>query len=549
MDGSTTGTPNRVTLVLGPSGAGKRTILGLLEDVFGYVSVTKVSPREIIPSLEKAFEAQATTRRRKLALSIEVPLDPADARQFAPYSRRVISESLAALDEVRRRAPSFNVIFLYCSQAELSKRQTFGFHPFKSACGSMAAAIFRECELLVGLFWELAESFADRLAFIDTSNTRLQDLQKEIERTLRPPAPEAESSIMPETEASITDKLVSRGWNKMRATLSEAIRIKEDFAGDKKLELNCLILGETGTGKEKFAQLIHSGPSDKFSIIDCASIPTHLLESELFGHAKGAFTDAAKDREGRVSLAEGGTLFLDEIGLVDRATQGKLLRLVETKGYSRLGENTTRYLQNCRVIGATSRDLEDEVKRGNFLLDLYYRLAGDKLTIPPLRERREDIPLLLDRFLQRDNRLSAAARAILFDYGWPANVRQLKHVATRCRRVKDREIQPADLDLEITSQYPGLTEHEEYIAEAKNQKLGLTDAEEQEIYKRVLRIRDPIERQKDFDEAEDNQWREEWDRCRDVNEMARRFKRDRVNVVRRLDKLGIQRGNSDAAKA
>ena len=206
-------------------------------------------------------------------------------------------------------------------------------------------------------------------------------------------------------------------------------------------DASVLILGETGTGKELVAHEIHrrSRRKDRPLIrVNCASIPKELYESEFFGHARGAFTGAIKDRAGRFEAAEGGTLFLDEIGEIPLDLQGKLLRALQEKHYERVGEERTRQA-DVRIVAATNRDLKKEVAAGRFREDLYYRLNVFPVQIAPLRERREDIPLLAQHFIQvsaRDlgcakPRLTRAGAVRLQGYDWPGNIRELRNVIER----------------------------------------------------------------------------------------------------------------------
>ncbi|MBU6410071.1 MAG: sigma 54-interacting transcriptional regulator [Verrucomicrobia bacterium] len=206
-------------------------------------------------------------------------------------------------------------------------------------------------------------------------------------------------------------------------------------------EASVLILGETGTGKELVAHEIHrrSRRKDKPLIrVNCASIPRELYESEFFGHAKGAFTGAIKDRAGRFEAAEGGTLFLDEIGEVPLDLQGKLLRALQDKSYERVGEDRTRRA-DVRIIAATNRDLKKETVEGRFREDLYYRLNVFPIQVAPLRGRTEDIPLLARHFVESSMkeldapkpRLTRAALVQLQSYDWPGNIRELRNVIER----------------------------------------------------------------------------------------------------------------------
>jgi DNA-binding NtrC family response regulator len=218
-----------------------------------------------------------------------------------------------------------------------------------------------------------------------------------------------------------------------------------------------LLTGDTGTGKELFAQMIHQNSrrsKGPFIPVHCAAIPANLLESELFGHEKGAFTGATERRAGRFEAADGGTLFLDEIGEIDAATQVKLLRFLESHTIERLGSHRPVSL-DLRLVCATNRDLEAMVREGKFREDLYYRLAVVPLRLPSLRERRDDIPLLLSHYLRRfaaENaveapRLTAAAVAVFQDYAWPGNIRELRNAAENLVVLHPgREVGPSDLD-------------------------------------------------------------------------------------------------------
>jgi len=196
-----------------------------------------------------------------------------------------------------------------------------------------------------------------------------------------------------------------------------------------------MITGESGTGKELIARAIHEASSrrDRPLIrVNCAAIPRELFESEFFGHARGAFTGAVRDRIGRFELADGGTLFLDEVGEIPLELQGKLLRVLQEGNFERVGEERTRSV-DVRVIAATNRDLKQEVARGKFREDLYFRLNVFPVESVPLRERREDIPLLAQHFLmlKSDLRLSEGDARRLTHYDWPGNVRELQNVIER----------------------------------------------------------------------------------------------------------------------
>ncbi|UCC13536.1 MAG: sigma 54-interacting transcriptional regulator [Gammaproteobacteria bacterium] len=206
-------------------------------------------------------------------------------------------------------------------------------------------------------------------------------------------------------------------------------------------QVTVLLLGETGVGKEMFARSLHSispRAKNRFVAVNCAAIPEELIESELFGVEKGAFTGAHQSKPGRFERAHGGTLFLDEVGELSPAAQAKLLRVLQDGEFERVGDTRTRSA-DVRVVAATNRDLEADVERGEFRKDLFYRLNTFPVLVPPLRERREDIPLLVDRFLGKSmarhgrRRLSVCPDALetLMHYEWPGNIRELENMIER----------------------------------------------------------------------------------------------------------------------
>jgi two-component system response regulator AtoC len=217
-----------------------------------------------------------------------------------------------------------------------------------------------------------------------------------------------------------------------------------------------LIEGESGTGKELVARQLHRGSSRanrSFVALNCGAIPESLLESELFGHKRGAFTDATADKRGLFEEAHGGTLFLDEIGELPLGLQVKILRALQEGTIRRLGE-TKDVKVDVRVVAATVRNLESEVKAGRFREDLFYRLHVVALSVPPLRDRRDDIPLLVEHFIQKSNtrlgttvrELSPAAMKTLVDYHWPGNVRELENLLERLAVMAESDtIRPEDL--------------------------------------------------------------------------------------------------------
>jgi transcriptional regulator with PAS, ATPase and Fis domain len=210
----------------------------------------------------------------------------------------------------------------------------------------------------------------------------------------------------------------------------------------KSTDVPVFIWGESGTGKELVARTIHEAGGSRegnFVAVNCGAIPDHLLESELFGHVKGAFTGALRDRPGLIEDAHGGTFFLDEIGDLSPSLQAKLLRLLQEKEFRRVGDNRIRRV-NVRFVSATNKKIEREVNRGRFREDLYYRLKIFTIEVPPLRDRREDILFLLNHFIaeycrqmQRDRVfLSPRSLELLMNYRWPGNVRELQNEIQRC---------------------------------------------------------------------------------------------------------------------
>ena len=283
-----------------------------------------------------------------------------------------------------------------------------------------------------------------------------------------------------------------------------------------------LIQGETGTGKELVARAIHynSTRHDKpFIKVSCAALPETLLESELFGYMKGAFTDAVKDKPGRFELANKGTIFLDEVGEIPKSVQAKLLRVLEEQEFERLGGTKTIKV-DVRIIAATNKDLREAIKGNEFREDLYYRLNVVSIHLPPLRERSDDIPLLVNHFIEKFNQktgkhivsVSPDAMDILIDYDWPGNVRQLEnaieHAFVHCQ---GKIIQPQHLPDEIVPQ------GKEIVKNALAAKNPLDELEKQIILETLRR----------------NNW--------DTRKVAHALQISRTTLWRKLKKYGIQR--------
>jgi DNA-binding NtrC family response regulator len=252
--------------------------------------------------------------------------------------------------------------------------------------------------------------------------------QSKIQSNRKPPCPEHE----------LRSKITFSGILGTSAALRRLLHEVDIIAPT---NATILIFGETGTGKELLAVAIHQRSQRRgkpLVRVNCSSISKELFESEFFGHARGAFTGAIKDRLGRFDVAEGGTLFLDEVGEIPLQLQSKLLRVLQEKSYERVGEEKTRHA-DVRIIAATNRDLKKEVTEGRFREDLYYRLNVFQLKVAPLRERPEDIPLLVTHFVESlaeehrcpKPRLTQAGITALLGYDWPGNIRELRNVIER----------------------------------------------------------------------------------------------------------------------
>ena len=286
----------------------------------------------------------------------------------------------------------------------------------------------------------LAQAFAEQ-ASIAIENANLYDAISNENRLLR-------------ERLDMAPRLLKSFSPAMKAVIEMARRAAESDA-------TVLLLGESGTGKEVVARAIHtwSGRAGgAFVAINCAALPEQLLESEIFGHEQGAFTGALKRKEGKVELANGGTLFLDEIGEMRPDIQTKLLRILQEQQFERVG-GTQTISTDLRVIAATNKDLREEVQRGAFREDLFFRLNVITLTIPPLRERKEDIVFIANQFVERycaeEGRpvpsITPAARKALLDYEWPGNVRELENVLERAIVLGAKEtIVPENLLLDLS---------------------------------------------------------------------------------------------------
>ncbi len=258
----------------------------------------------------------------------------------------------------------------------------------------------------------------------------------------------------------------SKSQEALRARFDLRQVVFADSATERVIELACqvaradlpvLITGPNGAGKERIAEIVHANSAVKqgpFIAVNCGALPNELIEAELFGADAGAYTGASKAREGRFELADGGTLFLDEIGNLPLSGQIKLLRVLETGQFERLGSGKTRTVK-VRVLSATNADLPAMIREGRFREDLFYRLNVIELALPPLRDRPDDILPLAQHFLGDDARLSDESRAALLAHGWPGNVRELKNSIQRARVLcRDGIVQPADLGLAAAVRAP-----------------------------------------------------------------------------------------------
>jgi transcriptional regulator with PAS, ATPase and Fis domain len=254
------------------------------------------------------------------------------------------------------------------------------------------------------------------------------------------------------------------GQAQLIGTSLPVLDLKAEIERIARSDAKVLITGESGTGKELVALAIHMNGvrADKpFVTVNCAGLPETLLESELFGHVKGSFTGAYRDKQGKLEIADKGTVFLDEIGEMTPRLQGLLLRFLETGELQKVGADHALAAVNVRVIAATNRNLPEMISQGTFREDLYYRLNVIHLIVPPLRERKDDIPVLAEHFLRHFTRngmypqktLSPEAIGALIEHNWPGNVRELENVIERLVVTGQNEtVNPDDLPVEIRTQ-------------------------------------------------------------------------------------------------
>jgi transcriptional regulator with GAF, ATPase, and Fis domain len=255
------------------------------------------------------------------------------------------------------------------------------------------------------------------------------------------------------------------GQGQLIGTSAAIAELSQEIDRVARADAKVLVTGESGVGKELVAHAIHERSpraARAMVVVNCAGLPETLLESELFGHVKGSFTGAYRDKQGKLEMADGGSIFLDEIGEMTLRMQGLLLRFMETGELQKVGADRVACRVNVRVITATNRNLRDMVAEGTFREDLFYRLNVIQLTVPPLRERREDIPPLVAHFLAQFTRnngtpvhhIAPEAIKLLAEYSWPGNVRELENVIERLVVTgRNDTVTPDDLPMEIRMQH------------------------------------------------------------------------------------------------
>jgi DNA-binding NtrC family response regulator len=285
------------------------------------------------------------------------------------------------------------------------------------------------------------------------------------------PKPVDKNRLEPAIRNAIKNFDLEREVENLKENLQREFSFENIISADKKMQeafrmiskvldndITVLITGESGTGKELVARAIHYNgrrKSAQFVVVNCASIPRELLESELFGHEKGSFTGAHQRKIGKFELAKGGTIFLDEIGEMEMSLQAKILRVIQLKEFERVGGNEV-LKTDVRIISATNRDLKNAVDNKQFREDLYYRLSSFPIHIPPLRERKADIVVLINHFIKVFNEklgknikgVTKTALKYLYDYDWPGNIRELENMLERCIILTEEE----SIDIDILPQ-------------------------------------------------------------------------------------------------
>ncbi|MEW6654928.1 MAG: sigma-54 dependent transcriptional regulator, partial [Bacteroidota bacterium] len=285
------------------------------------------------------------------------------------------------------------------------------------------------------------------------------------------PKPVDKNRLEPAVRNAVKNYDLEREVEKLKENLQKEYSFENIISADRKMQeafrmiskvldndITVLITGESGTGKELVARAIHYSGKRKaapFVVVNCASIPRELLESELFGHEKGAFTGAHQRKIGKFELAKGGSIFLDEIGEMEMSLQAKILRVIQLKEFERVGGNEV-FKTDVRIISATNKDLKAAVDTKQFREDLYYRLSSFPIQIPPLRDRKADIVVLINHFVKTFNQklgknikgVTKTALKYLYDYDWPGNIRELENLLERCIILTDAET----IDIDILPQ-------------------------------------------------------------------------------------------------
>jgi two-component system nitrogen regulation response regulator NtrX len=313
--------------------------------------------------------------------------------------------------------------------------------------------------------------------------------------------------------SSISEQCEIIGESPRMIELKEKIRMAAASNG------RVLIIGESGSGKELVARALHNGSERRegsFIEVNCAAIPQELIESELFGHEKGSFTGAFESKKGKFELAHEGTLFLDEIGDMSLTTQAKVLRVLETQEFQRVG-GSRKIKVDVRIIAATNKDLEEEIQKSNFREDLFYRLNVIPIEVPPLRERKDDIPLLVEHFLQmfatqygqKPKKVSKSTLRSLVEYDWPGNVRELKNAIERFVIMI-----PSDL-IDIKEFHPARGIKSDYSS-----------------FKTLREAREQFEKDFIMKKLQENSW--------NVSKTAEELEIERSNLHRKIKALGIE---------
>ena len=313
--------------------------------------------------------------------------------------------------------------------------------------------------------------------------------------------------------------------------------------------LGVLISGENGTGKQLVANAIHQKSeraAKTFIPLNCAALPDELIESELFGHERGAFTGADSRRQGRFELADGGTLFLDEIGDMSLKAQAKVLRVIETGEVERLGGNQIRTV-DVRIIAATNKNLPEEIENGRFRRDLFYRLNVVPITVPSLQERAEDIPLLVKYFAERlqlnmgstPKAIDPGAYAVFQNYHWPGNIRELKNIVERLLIMVNRDVVMAPDVAEALSLVPQVPSAPNLTGDAMDYQ-GSQALPSIALYKQgtpLSQMMDTAEAQCILTALEEFNW--------NIRRTAEALEVERSNLYKKMNKYGISRPNSE----